>query len=182
MRTIVGTAFFRFFVCSARFYLKAWILYQRVKKYALKSWFFARGAPRKHSAGLFAIFAGAQCQYHVVWLHVVFVVLFAAKIYAHSLARGAAARFYLCFLRVFLFPVPFAFYFLFHPSIRPSFHPSIVPSLSFSFLSFRLLLAFPTFPTFLLISEIINNIYINTYFVCVCAYIRARAHDKGAAK
>ena len=150
MRTIAETAFFLpLFVHSARFYLKAWILYQRGKDTRLRVGFL-RAARRLAFIYVFCAF---------------FVFSFLVRLFP--------------FLSLLFSSLCLAFLFFRSSSLYCCF-----PFLSFSFLSFLLLLAFPTFPTFptfhtfLLISEIINNIYINTYFVCVCAYIRARARQR----
>ena len=123
----VETAFLPLFVRRVRFYLTAWILYQRGKNTRLKRLFKERGA--KHSVGVFAIFAGARGRLHAAWLHGVFVGWFAAKYTLNVFARGAAARFYLSTLRGFCFVFGILF---FRSSSSPSPSPSSI--LFFAFL------------------------------------------------
>ena len=154
---------------------------------------------------MFAIFAGARGRCHVVWLHGVLVVWFAAKYIRSTLEHAAAARFYLCLLRGFRFSsLCLAFLFSVHRLFvvvsfcRLSFcHLCVVISFCFPLLTYLLtyFLVFFSFPLFVDFSWFfICNIYIiikiniySIYFVCACARARARnavktRHKKRAAK
>ena len=104
---------------------------------------------------------------HLSWLHSVGACLHAPppRFYLHLCAVFVFSLYVWHSIFCSLFPS-------FHPSILPSFHPSILPSLSFSFLSFLLLLAFPSY----LPSYFIINKYIYIYHI-ICARTRARARN-----
>ena len=138
---------------------------------------------------MFAIFTGAQCRCHIVWLHSVFVC---CKMYAQRLARGAAARFYLSTLRGFVFSlfsfrlVCFSFSFFRSLSVcflllcfLPCFLSCLFRSFSFLVRCFPCLVFLSLLCLLLLLSNNNNNNK-NTYFVgvCVCVHTHAHTHTR----